>query len=51
MQEIRSTRKVSIGNEHEAVIKNFPNFGNGVRIAYNPDVLESMIAENVEELK
>jgi len=42
---------ISPGNEHDAVIKNFPNFEIGVMIPYDHSVLEKMLEENVPELK
>lgn len=55
MIDIRETAKVtgkrlSIGNEHEATIQNFGNFGVGIFIPYSSIVLEDKIAENVPEL-
>ena len=49
MQE--SMRKVGEinGNEHEAVIQNFPNFV--AEIPYDSETLEKMLAENVSELR
>lgn len=50
MITIRKAGGVSIGNEHEAVVKPFPNFQGGVMIHYEAQVLEEMIGENVPEL-
>lgn len=50
MMEIRKTGGISIGNEHGAVIKSFPNFRAGVMIPYDSQVLESMLGENVPKL-
>src|SRR3989338_812518 len=52
IMEIRKSGTVSIGNEHNAVIKQFANFGNGlgVTIPYDPNILEAMICENVPQL-
>ena len=52
MMEIRNIEKVSIGNEHKAVIQLFPNFGRKMMVLpYNPKVLEKRLAENVPELR
>lgn len=51
LQEQRRLKIVSIGNEHEATIRQFPNFQIGVYIPYDYKLLESMIAENVPELQ
>ena len=50
MQIARQDTKVSIGNEHDAVVRHFPNFTAGVTISYDPKVLEAMIGENISEL-
>jgi hypothetical protein len=50
MMEIRKAGGVSIGNEHGAVVKPFPNFREGVMISYDSQVLESMLGENVPRL-
>ena len=51
MIEIRECGRVSVGNEHEATIQQFPNFEFGVMIPYDPKVLEDKLAENISELK
>ncbi len=51
MLEIRCKEGVSIGNEHDAVIKPFPDFFGGIYIPYDAKVLEEMLAENVPELR
>jgi len=50
MMEIRKDGGVSIGNEHDSVIRPFPNFREGVMIPYESQVLESMLGENVPKL-
>ncbi len=50
MMEIRKVGGFSIGNEHDAVIKQFPNFREGVMIPYDAKVLEEMLGENVPKL-
>ncbi|MDP3026777.1 MAG: hypothetical protein Q8N63_03645 [Nanoarchaeota archaeon] len=50
MLEIRKAGGVSIGNEHDSVIRPFPNFREGVMIPYETQVLESMLGENVPKL-
>jgi hypothetical protein len=51
-REIQRLREVGnlIGNEHSAQIKDFPNFGIGVDIPYNPHLLGDMIKSNIEGL-
>ena len=51
MKDLRVDPKISIGNEHDAVTRNFPNFEIGVQIPYDPRVLEEMLGENIPELK
>ena len=51
MMALKDTGDVSVGNEHEAVVQEFPNFGHGVDILYNPKVLEDMLEANVPELR
>jgi hypothetical protein len=53
MMKIRESGRVSIGNEHTAVIGVFQNFnyGTGIMIPYEKDVLEDLLAENVPELR
>lgn len=50
MMDIRNRCDVSIGNEHEAAIQQFPNFYLGVEIPYDSKALEAMLAANVPEL-
>ncbi len=50
MMEIRKAGGVSIGNEHEAVVRPFPNFREGIIIPYESQILESMLGENVQKL-
>lgn len=47
---IRKAGGVSIGNEHKAVVKQFPNFKCGVVIPYEAKILEEMLGENISEL-
>jgi hypothetical protein len=49
--QIRQQGEVSIGNEHEAVTQDFPNFGAGVFIPYDSEVLGRMLEENVPVLR
>lgn len=51
MMEIRDYGDVSIGNEHEATIQSFPNFGIGVTVPYMPHVLIEELAKNCPELR
>ena len=52
MIAIRAGDERSIGNEHDATIQNFENFGfSGTDIPYDAKVLEERLAENVPELK
>ncbi|MBI4020429.1 MAG: hypothetical protein HY367_03790 [Candidatus Aenigmarchaeota archaeon] len=51
MAEIRASGGVSIGNEHEATVQNFPNFAIGVEIPYSSKKLKELLAENVPELR
>ena len=48
--DIRKGGGVSIGNEHKAVVKPFPNFRGGVMIPYDLNILEAMLGENVQQL-
>lgn len=51
MINIRNQGTISIGNEHEAVIKTFPNFEFiGKDIPYDKRILENMLEENCPEL-
>ncbi len=47
----RDSGTVSIGNEHEAAIQQFPNFESGIFVPYDVRVLEGKLAENVPELR
>ncbi len=51
MMEIRRAGGVSIGNEHLAVVQDFPNFEFAVEVPYDPRVLRGMLEENVPELR
>ena len=51
MTEIRNRESVTIGNEHNAVIKRFSHFEDGINIHCDTVVLEDMLAENIPELK
>ena len=46
-EEIRKAGSASIGNEHEATIRSFPNFEIGIFIPFDPGVLEGKIKENL----
>ncbi len=39
------------GNEHDAVIQTFSNFGDGIYVPYDSKVLEEKLTENVQELR
>ena len=49
--EIRRTGNVSVGNEHEAIIKSLQNFKLGIVIPYDSKILEKKLADNIPELK
>jgi hypothetical protein len=51
MIALRNSGTVSIGNEHEAAIQQFPNFESGIFMPYDARVLEGKLAENVKEVK
>ena len=51
MEAARASGSVSIGNEHEAVTRSFPNFEIGIMIPYDPDILQKELAKNVTELR
>lgn len=51
MMEIRQRSHTFIGNEHEATIRQLPNFLLGISIPYDPSVLEAKLEESVPELK
>ncbi len=50
MTDIRALGHVSVGNEHAAVTQQFPNFGGGISINYDPKQLEAKLEENIREL-
>lgn len=49
--ELRKENKVSVGNEHQAVIMPFPNFQNEVYIPYEKSRLLDLLAENIPQLR
>jgi len=52
MMELRRDPQISPGNEHEAQIQPFPNFGmDNLWIPYDSLVLEEKLEENLPELK
>ena len=51
MMEVRAREMVSVGNEHEATIQEFPNFEIGIMIPYDSKVLKEKLEENVIELR
>ena len=51
MMALRERPGISDGNEHEATVQTFPNFGNGIEIPYDSKVLEEKLAENVPQLR
>lgn len=51
MMIIRNRGNVSIGNEHEAVIRPFGGLELGKMIPYKPEVLETILEEYCPELK
>jgi len=51
MMEIRNSGRVSPGNEHEATVRFFPNFDNGIMIPYDPEALKEKLEEIVWDLR
>ena len=53
MMSIREQGGVSIGNEHEAVVENFPPFnpGQGIKIPYSEDRLRGLLEESCDLFK
>lgn len=51
LRELREGGRVSVGNEHDAVVGWFPSFGSGIRVPYDSSVLEVRLEENVPALR
>ncbi|RLJ01572.1 MAG: hypothetical protein DRP11_04175 [Candidatus Aenigmatarchaeota archaeon] len=51
-RKIREIRKkgISIGNEHEAVIRKFPDFESGICMSYNTERIVERLMENLSLL-